>query len=107
MGDIQIPAVDLIGSCRGSFGYGKGDALEGHLGADGGSALALPGVAALGPLGENILRTRDVGVVVQQAVLQLIVLGQLLNRQRGDGNGELVSGLDLAAVLGHGLILRL
>ena len=58
-------------------------------------------------LGENILRTGDIGGVVQQAVLQLIVLGQLLDGQRGDGDGKLVPSLDLAAVLGHGLILGL
>ena len=107
VGNIQIAAVNSVGARRGGLGHGESDALEGHLGADGGSALARPGVAALGPLGENILRTRDVGGVVQQAVLQLIVLGQLLDGQRGDGDGKLVPSLDLPAVLGHGLILGL
>ena len=107
VGNIQIAAVNSVGARRGGLGHGESDALECHLGADGGSALALPGVAALGPLGENILRTGDIGGVVQQAVLQLIVLGQLLDGQRGDGDGKLVPSLDLAAVLGHGLILGL
>ena len=34
IGAIQIPAVHLIGTCRCRFGYGKGDALEGYLGAN-------------------------------------------------------------------------
>ena len=88
VGNIQIAAVNSVGARRGGLGHGESDALERHLGADGGSALALPGVAALGPLGENVLRTGNIGGVVQQAVLQLIVLGQLLDGQRGDGDGS-------------------
>ena len=54
VGNIQIAAVNSVGARRGGLGHGESDALERHLGADGGSALTLPGVAALGPLGENV-----------------------------------------------------